>query len=295
MPRLRSSLPRPTKQAAVQPEQSAMQGVQKSKPAALLRSPPWRVKVGSQWLPKPPPPVVKRIPWRHVESSASATGQKQGLVKKKNKKKKKRRNRDQSRRNLFANLKGQFDETQEWKLKGCNLPKWTCEGCAAELKKKAVLFGFRMRCPFCRAQPPPTTRRMQEKAIRNYNKKEFERQSALRKQLAATQTASSSTSARTLVVRTRKITFLNKIQKKNGLQRTNVARMEDINARIHKLEKNRDNLSELIDSLSASRQRRSEEAQSRVLTLIQQSEQAKHTAEEDLVRLMRLKQLVSTK
>ena len=148
-------------------------------------------------------------------------------------------------------------------------------------------FGLTKTAPTCNKDSLRTTC--------NYNKKEFERQSALRKQLAATQTASSSTSARTLVVRTRKITFLNKIQKKNGLQRTNVARMEDINARIHKLETNRDNLSELIDSLSASRQRRSEEAQSRVLTLIQQSEQAKHTAEEDLVRLMRLKQLVSTK
>ena len=71
--------------------------------------------------------------------------------------------------------------------------------------------------------------------------------------------------------------------------------LEDIDARILKLETNRDNLAVLIASLMPSRQGRSEEAQARVNTLIQQSEQAKINAETDLVRLKRLRELVLAK
>ncbi|CAK0822238.1 unnamed protein product, partial [Prorocentrum cordatum] len=67
--------------------------------------------------------------------------------------------------------------------------------------------------------------------------------------------------------------------------------LEDIDARILKLETDRDNLVELIVSLLPSRQRGSEEAQTRVNTLSQQSEQANLSAETDLVRLERLREL----
>eukprot|EP00959_Pyramimonas_sp_CCMP1952_P266436 5570140-Pyramimonas_sp.AAC.1 len=87
--------------------------MQDKAPADRLRAPPRRIRVGGQWLPKPPPPVRKKIPWRQVESSKPAADKKEGAKllkkKKKEKKKKKKKLKDQSLRTPFANVKGQID------------------------------------------------------------------------------------------------------------------------------------------------------------------------------------------
>ncbi|CAK0820577.1 unnamed protein product [Prorocentrum cordatum] len=293
MPRSSSATRAQSEAAGTQPSQ-AQRSTQEKAPADRWRSPPRRVKVGGQWLPKPPQPAKIRIPWRRVESSAPAADNVKS-AKVFEKKAKKRKQKDQSARNPFANLKGHIDGSQKWKLKDCQLQKWKCEDCAKRLKKKVVLFGFRVQCPFCRRLPPSPIREKQMAAIRKINREEFERQRALRKQLASATAASPSTCPKVTVQRARKKNaFLKKIKQKRkhiqGKQAMGVKpsvpqaegvmvkktekdrQLEDIDAMASQQQTTKDNLSELIESLQPALHKGTEEAQSSVKALTQQAE-----------------------
>ncbi|CAK0870222.1 unnamed protein product, partial [Prorocentrum cordatum] len=285
--------------------------MQDKAPADRLRTPPRRIRVGGQWLPKPPPPVRKKIPWRQVESSKPAADKKEGaklLKKKKEKKKKKKKLKDQSLRTPFANLKGQIDGSQEWKLKDAKIEKWNCEDCAERLNKRVVLFGFRVQCPFCFRPPPSPIREKQTAAIRKANREEFERSKPPKKQLASATAASSSTCPKVTV---RKHSCLKKFKQKRkflGKQATAMelsepteeellntankgSQLEHIDAMASKQQATKDNLQELIQSPQPALHTGTEEARHRVKALIQQAEKSLSSAEESLARLRRLRTL----
>ncbi|CAK0877185.1 unnamed protein product, partial [Prorocentrum cordatum] len=294
----------------------AERSTQVKAPADRLRPPPRRVKVGGQWLPKPPPPVKKKIPWRQVESPAPAAGKEKSakvFKKKEKKKKKKKKQKDQSVRTPFANLEGHIDGSEEWKLKDCKIEKWNCEDRAKRLNKKVVLFGFRVQCPFCFRLPPSPIREKQLAAFRKTSREEFERQRAPKKQLASATAASSSACPRVTV---QKNAFLKKFKQKRKCQEKQAMavepsapqtegemvketdkdrQLEDIDAMASKQQTTKDNLTELIQSLQPALHTGTEEAQTRVKALTQQAEKALTNAEESLARPKRLRNLVEAK
>ncbi|CAK0892168.1 unnamed protein product [Prorocentrum cordatum] len=305
-------MPFPYDAQDTQPIQS-QRSMQDKAPADHLRTPPRRIRVGGQWLPKPPPPVRKKIPWRQVESPTPAADKKKGAkvlkkMKEKKTKKKKKKLKDQSVRTPFANLKGQIDGSHEWKLKDAKIEKWNCEDCAKRLNKRVVLFGFRVQCPSCFRPPPSPTREKQMAAIRKANREEFERSKPPKKQLVSATAASSRTCPK---VTARKNSFLKKFKLKRkfqGKQATvmepsepteqellNVAdkgsQLEHIDAIASKQQTTKENLQELIQSLQPALHTGTEEARHMVKALIQQAEKSLSSAEESLVRLRRLRTL----
>ncbi|CAK0865452.1 unnamed protein product, partial [Prorocentrum cordatum] len=182
---------------------------------------------------------------------------------------------------------GHIDGSQEWKLKNCQMQKCNCEDCAKKLNKKVVLFGFRVQCPFCRRLPPSPIREKQMAAIRKTNREELERQRAPKKQLASATAARFSTCPKKIKQKRKRS------QGKQAMGETEKDRqLEHIDAMASKQQTTEGNLTELIGSLQPALHTGTEEAQNRVKALIQQAEKALTNAEESLVRLKRLRNLV---
>ena len=124
-------------------------------PMSSWRSPPRRVRVGDQWLPKPPSPRRPLRPW--VKAKAQPRAVERHLSAKAMAKEKELATDSKRRKRVKASTHKHLTGNQnpEQAPSGQRVPKWRCMPCSDLLQKKVVNFGFRSSCPFCHRPAPP--------------------------------------------------------------------------------------------------------------------------------------------
>ncbi|CAK0831491.1 unnamed protein product [Prorocentrum cordatum] len=131
-------------------------------PMSSWCSKPRKVKVGDQWLVKPPSPRRPLRPW--VKAKAKARPVKKQLTAKAKAKKKELamgwRRRKRVKASTHKHLEG--SKNAEPVPSGQRVPPWECTPCSDSLKRKVVNFGFRSSCPVCKRSAPPETLLKQE-------------------------------------------------------------------------------------------------------------------------------------